>query len=243
MRREDILSDGTYFRYTDTPSGYVYVTAHASANSRVHKTGLVVHTSTKQTAAMSEEVELLDADTLLPLPDQADTLKPVEATLRPSGPLDNGLERVGEISPNLWNRSSTIASSDPTNPEHYNALSIEPIDAIESWGLGYNLGNVVAYIARAGRKPGHPGPTISGGVSKGASGGREIQGDARARDSRVSSPAGDAEGLREAGRRSDLRKALRYLIREITGLDGTPSWDYAAICDLAGPIPSGGRDA
>jgi len=36
-------------------------------------------------------------------------------------------------------------------PPHY-AFSIEPIDVIESWGLGYHLGNVIKYVARADRK-------------------------------------------------------------------------------------------
>lgn len=43
--------------------------------------------------------------------------------------------------------------SDPVdNPPHYKGTAVEPIDAIEAWGLGFNLGNAVKYIARAGRK-------------------------------------------------------------------------------------------
>jgi hypothetical protein len=42
--------------------------------------------------------------------------------------------------------------SDPTSPSHYKDLDPEPIDVIEGWGLGFNLGNVVKYVARAGRK-------------------------------------------------------------------------------------------
>lgn len=39
------------------------------------------------------------------------------------------------------------------NPSHYSAgRKVQPIDAIEDWGLGFNLGNVVKYISRAGRK-------------------------------------------------------------------------------------------
>ncbi len=42
---------------------------------------------------------------------------------------------------------------DPINhPTHYTRGDIEPIDAIEAWGLGFCLGNVVKYIARAGHK-------------------------------------------------------------------------------------------
>ena len=43
--------------------------------------------------------------------------------------------------------------SDPIlHPAHYTFSAIEPIDVIESWQLGFHLGNVVKYIARAGRK-------------------------------------------------------------------------------------------
>lgn len=38
------------------------------------------------------------------------------------------------------------------HPSYYKTGGIEAIDAIEAWGLGFNLGNVVKYIARAGRK-------------------------------------------------------------------------------------------
>lgn len=37
-------------------------------------------------------------------------------------------------------------------PEHYNFSTIEPIKAIEAWGLGFHLGNVIKYVARAGHK-------------------------------------------------------------------------------------------
>ena len=34
------------------------------------------------------------------------------------------------------------------NPPHYNQGTIEVIDAIEDWGLDFNAGNVVKYVAR-----------------------------------------------------------------------------------------------
>lgn len=43
-------------------------------------------------------------------------------------------------------------SDDLTNPAHYTRFSIEPIDAIEDWGLGFRLANVVKYVARADHK-------------------------------------------------------------------------------------------
>ena len=39
------------------------------------------------------------------------------------------------------------------HPNHYRSDSgIEAIDAIEAWGLNFNLGNVVKYLCRAGLK-------------------------------------------------------------------------------------------
>ena len=37
-------------------------------------------------------------------------------------------------------------------PKHYNQGRIEPIEVIEDWELGYHLGNVIKYIARAEHK-------------------------------------------------------------------------------------------
>jgi hypothetical protein len=38
------------------------------------------------------------------------------------------------------------------HPKHYNSGKFEVIDVIEDWGLGFHLGNVVKYIARAEHK-------------------------------------------------------------------------------------------
>ena len=38
------------------------------------------------------------------------------------------------------------------HPSHYNMGKYEAIDVIEDWGLGFNLGNTVKYISRAGHK-------------------------------------------------------------------------------------------
>ena len=38
------------------------------------------------------------------------------------------------------------------HPKHYNMGKYEAIDVIEDWGLGFNLGNVIKYISRAGHK-------------------------------------------------------------------------------------------
>ena len=38
------------------------------------------------------------------------------------------------------------------HPQHYNTGKYEVIDVIEDWKLGFHLGNVVKYVARAGKK-------------------------------------------------------------------------------------------
>lgn len=42
----------------------------------------------------------------------------------------------------------------PPRPDHYSTEdpTYEPIKVIEAWGLDFSLGNVLKYIARAGRK-------------------------------------------------------------------------------------------
>ena len=47
-----------------------------------------------------------------------------------------------------------MTQHDPINsPSHYaEGRQYEPIDVIYDWELGYNLGNVVKYVSRAGRK-------------------------------------------------------------------------------------------
>lgn len=47
------------------------------------------------------------------------------------------------------------------HPSHYNQGSIEVIDAIEDWGLGFNTGNTVKYVARAGHKVTHEDATTA----------------------------------------------------------------------------------
>lgn len=44
------------------------------------------------------------------------------------------------------------SESTVNHPAHYNTGKIEVIDAIEDWQLDFHLGNVVKYVARAGRK-------------------------------------------------------------------------------------------
>lgn len=40
------------------------------------------------------------------------------------------------------------------HPSYYNARGYEVADFIESFGLNFNVGNVIKYVVRAGHKPG-----------------------------------------------------------------------------------------
>lgn len=51
-------------------------------------------------------------------------------------------------------------ASNINHPQHYNMGGVEVIDAVEAWGFGegFNRGNAIKYISRAGRKD--PGTEI-----------------------------------------------------------------------------------
>ena len=54
-----------------------------------------------------------------------------------------------------WEELTKAFGKNPVNhPEHYGGKDdpCEAIKVIEAWGLGFNLGNVVKYISRAGKK-------------------------------------------------------------------------------------------
>ena len=55
---------------------------------------------------------------------------------------------------NAVNSANAKLNNDFTRPNHYCYSSIEPKDAIRTWGLNFNLGNVIKYVARAGHKAG-----------------------------------------------------------------------------------------
>ena len=45
-----------------------------------------------------------------------------------------------------------VMNCDVNSPKHYTDTSIQPIDVIEEWELGFHLGNTVKYIARHKKK-------------------------------------------------------------------------------------------
>lgn len=49
-------------------------------------------------------------------------------------------------------RSARLRAESVNNPPHYQAGGLEAIDVIESFDLGFHLGNAVKYVLRAGRK-------------------------------------------------------------------------------------------
>ena len=52
----------------------------------------------------------------------------------------------------LVSQKTVLASNPQAHPKHYNTGKYEVIDVIEDWKLGFNLGNVIKYLARADHK-------------------------------------------------------------------------------------------
>jgi hypothetical protein len=61
-------------------------------------------------------------------------------------------EEARERMRKLEARALGMTKPDAINPSHYRNSRFEVIDIIEAFGLGFNLGNVVKYILRAGKK-------------------------------------------------------------------------------------------
>lgn len=53
------------------------------------------------------------------------------------------------------NNQSEKADDIINNPPHYCFGKYEPVKVIQDWDLGFCLGNVIKYIARAGKKDGN----------------------------------------------------------------------------------------
>lgn len=49
-------------------------------------------------------------------------------------------------------QNGVIFNSVVDHPKHYISGGIEAIEVIEAWDLGFNLGNVIKYICRNGKK-------------------------------------------------------------------------------------------
>jgi len=48
--------------------------------------------------------------------------------------------------------NSFVESNYTIHPDYYNSTNITPLDIIDDWNLDFRLGNVIKYIARAGKK-------------------------------------------------------------------------------------------
>jgi Protein of unknwon function (DUF3310) len=60
---------------------------------------------------------------------------------------------VKTADPAVKTADPAVKTADPaTRPAYYTFSEHEPIKVIRAWGLSFALGNVVKYVARAGRK-------------------------------------------------------------------------------------------
>ena len=62
------------------------------------------------------------------------------------------LKEEYHTSPNLYEPLGESTPDLVKHPAHYCYSEYEPKDVIRAWGLNFNLGSTVKYIARAGRK-------------------------------------------------------------------------------------------
>jgi Protein of unknwon function (DUF3310). len=56
---------------------------------------------------------------------------------------------------NMPGKRNTEKEDTIRHPSHYCFGKYEPVKVIQDWGLSFCLGNVVKYLARAGRKEGN----------------------------------------------------------------------------------------
>ncbi len=61
-------------------------------------------------------------------------------------------QELAELKAKINSESLPMEAEKINHPPHYNSGQIEVIDAIEDWNLGFHLGNVVKYVARAQHK-------------------------------------------------------------------------------------------
>lgn len=69
--------------------------------------------------------------------------------------LDRALQLIAESTPESVpddTQPEEVHGEQVEHPTHYCYSKYEPKDVIRAWGLNFNLGSVVKYIARAGRK-------------------------------------------------------------------------------------------
>lgn len=59
---------------------------------------------------------------------------------------------TGDMCTACWDRQIPEPQDVVSHPAHYCYSKYEPRKVIRDWGLNFNLGNVVKYVARAGRK-------------------------------------------------------------------------------------------
>lgn len=89
-----------------------------------------------------------------------------EATIKDTNPAIEAAKKAGVSTAEALNNLTSTrlpALALPeyekiSHPAHYGGDDdvYEVIKVIEAWDLGFNIGNAVKYVARAGRKPGTP---------------------------------------------------------------------------------------
>ncbi len=87
----------------------------------------------------------------------SDFVSKVYAKVRKPSKIIEAVEETNKEVGKLFSQAYKKYQTDPVNhPAHYKAGGVETIDFIEAKDLNYRLGNVIKYVARAGKKDTDP---------------------------------------------------------------------------------------
>jgi hypothetical protein len=142
----------------DTTPAYVYAIRHSDRNKATETITKQVIDARLKLAKIEGEKKMMrvytgtSGQSITAHIDQVTNLTP-EQQERLIENLGKGRMRMQD----KWQPPAMIPMPEPTtdnvnHPAHYKVGGIETIDYIEAMGLGYHLGNVVKYIARADTK-------------------------------------------------------------------------------------------
>lgn len=147
----DVL--GMNFRDVATMHDDLHVAAGADSNHRREYQGWT-HDDVKAAGVEVGELENLGITTKVEVPETL--TERVDAAML--GYVPDGAQRIQFDVPTTENRDHTdaislafpsdIQAAHGPHGEHYAAMGLQPIDVIEAWGLNFNLGSVVKYLAR-----------------------------------------------------------------------------------------------
>jgi hypothetical protein len=136
-----------------TTTGYVYVVASKMRKKASKKQKITKKVIAKRMELAKAEGEKKQQWKITHMSTSNTSAMPYEEEAKRIYELTNGRQRMHPVTGKMLMQAADKPKTDNVNhPAHYKVGGVETIDFIEAKGLGYNLGNVVKYITRAGHK-------------------------------------------------------------------------------------------